>query len=143
MPVYNIILVDGGWRMDTEGNILVKGTDSGNILAIEQPRIDFNENNQPFIKETNIILGYKVLRLLTLCLNLLNKTQCWTTLHKTHCLTAAPTGNMMRLWRLYLRWKLDMRILYHPKKMRWFWDVISESLSSDGINVYLIIICIL
>nr|CAI5829058.1 unnamed protein product [Callosobruchus analis] len=95
-------------------------SDSGNILANVQPRSDFNENNQPFIKETNIMLGYKVLRLLTLCLNFLNKTQCWTTLHKTHCLTAAPTGNMMRLWRLCLRWKLDMRILYHPKKNEMF-----------------------
>nr|CAI5855463.1 unnamed protein product [Callosobruchus analis] len=150
MPVYNIFLVDGGWGMDTEGNILIKDTDSGNIPAIEQPRIDFNENYQPFIKDTNIILGPR----------LDNSAQNSLFDSSTHCQqdvqdTVLDNSAQNSLFDSSTHWQHDETLalisavearyedLYHPQKRRWFWDVISESLSSDGINVYLIIICIL
>ncbi|VEN37321.1 unnamed protein product [Callosobruchus maculatus] len=60
MEEYNMMMINGSWGTDAEGNILIKEKDSGNILAIQQGMISFTENNFPFIKDTEIILGYEI-----------------------------------------------------------------------------------
>nr|CAI5854010.1 unnamed protein product [Callosobruchus analis] len=144
--------------MDTEGNILIKDTDSGNIPAIEQPRIDFNENYQPFIKDTNIILGYETAATSDTVSEpseqdpvLDNSAQNSLFDSSTHCQqdvqdTVLDNSAQNSLFDSSTHWQHDETLalisavearyedLYHPQKRRWFWDVISESLSSDGIN---------
>nr|CAI5846436.1 unnamed protein product [Callosobruchus analis] len=128
-------------------------TDSGNILAIEQTRIDFNENNQPFIKETNEtaatsdtvseppeqdpVLDNSAQN------SLFDSSTHWQQDEQD---TVLDNSAQNSLFDSSTHWQHDETLalisavearyedLYHPKKRRWFWDVISESLSSDGIN---------
>nr|CAI5847389.1 unnamed protein product [Callosobruchus analis] len=98
--------------MDTEGNILIKDTGI----------IDFNENNQPFIKDTNIILGYETAATSDTVSEpseqdpvLDNSAQNSLFDSSTHCQHDETLALISAVEARY-------EDLYHPKKRRWFWD---------------------
>ncbi|VEN44007.1 unnamed protein product [Callosobruchus maculatus] len=141
MAEYNIIMINGSWGTDAEGNILIREKDSGNTLAIEQGMIGFTENNRPFIKDTEIVLGYETQDCTSSSCSqqgpVLHDSEQQSVLESSEQHSALESStNWQHHETLALISAVEERYedLYHPKKRRTFWDVISETLSGDRIN---------